>query len=93
MSATPLRRDAMYLCLDGRVSKPRRPRGTRVDPVPLGYAIERDSKSQLDAMASRAGVSTSVFIERLIEHVQTELDPQGRPVWWPQEEGLPIDSP
>lgn len=83
----------MYLGLDTRVSKPRRPRGTRVDPVPLGYAIERDSKSQLDAMAARAGVSTSVFIERMVDHVQTELDPEGRPVWWPREEGLPIESP
>lgn len=74
------------------MSKPRRPRGTRVDPVPLGYAIERDSKKHLDAMAAHAGVSTSVFIEHLVEHVQTELDDRGLPTWWPQQEGLPIDA-
>lgn len=88
-----LPRHSMYLGLDSRVSKPRRPRGTRVDPVALGYAIERNSKSRLDAMAARAGVSTSVFIEQLVEHAETELDDHGLPMWWPQQEGLPIDSP
>ncbi len=82
----------MYLGLDGGMSKPRRPRGTRVDPVPLGYAIERESKNRLDGLAARAGVSTSVFIEQVVEHLESELDHRGLPTWWPQQEGLPIDA-
>lgn len=70
----------------------RRPRGTRVDPVAPGYIIERAAKDQLGALAARAGVSPSLFIERMVEHVTTELDDRGLPTWWPEPEGLPIDT-
>ena len=72
----------------------RRPRGTLLDPVSMGYEVERASKAKLDAVAERAGVSSAVLFERMVEHL--ELTDQGLPVWWPEElsrDGeLPIDS-
>lgn len=73
---------------------PRRlPRGTRKDPVPVGYRIESEYKTRLDNVARNAGVSTSVLIEHMVEHL--ELTDQGIPVWWtplPRDEELPINS-
>ncbi len=73
----------------------RRPRGSLIDPVAVGYEVERASKDHFDAIAVRAGVSSAVLFERVVEHL--ELTDQGLPVWWPVElsrEGqLPIDPP
>lgn len=73
----------------------RRPRGTLRDGAHLGYAIERDAKNRLDALADHAKVSSAVFLEQLIAHV--ELNERGLPVWWPEqpelEDGeLPINT-
>ncbi|WP_440711641.1 hypothetical protein [Herbiconiux sp. YIM B11900] len=72
----------------------RRPRGTLIDPVSMGYEVERASKARFDAVAERAGVSSAVLFERMVDHL--ELTDQGLPIWWPEElprDGeLPIDS-
>lgn len=72
----------------------RRPRGTLLDPVNMGYQVERVSKEQFDAIAERAGVSSAVLFEAVVEHL--ELTDQGIPTWWtplPRDGELPIDSP
>lgn len=70
---------------------PRRlPRNTRVDPVDLGYEVERANKDRWKAIATQAGVSPSALFDRMVENIQ--LDEHGVPVWLPEHEGLPIDS-
>ena len=70
----------------------RRPRGTLVDPVNIGYEVERPSKQLFDSLAERCGVSSAVFFERVVE--QIPLDSNGIPTWWPEQtnEELPINS-
>lgn len=74
----------------------RLPRGTRQKPVRLGWAIEERKKQRLEALAAHAGVSGAVFLERLIDHVDTELNDRGLPTWWPEQQPrdgeLPIDT-
>jgi len=66
-----------------------------VDPVPLGYVVERNSKERLDRIAKLASVSSAVMFEHIIEHL--ELTTRGLPATWPEQElhdgELPIDSP
>lgn len=80
----------------GGMTSPRLPRGTRVDPVRVGWLIEGDRKRTLDRVAANVGVSSSVFLERLIEHLEDELNQYGRPTWWPDDDRrdgeLPIDA-
>lgn len=72
----------------------RRPRGSRIDPVRAGYEIERTARDRLDGLAAHVGVSPSVLLEHVIEHVET--DGRGYPTWWPDKplaDGeLPIDT-
>lgn len=72
----------------------RRPRGSLVDPVPIGYVVERAAKKKLDDIADRAGVSSAVMFEHIIE--QLPLTGRGLPLTWPEQElhdgELPIDS-
>jgi hypothetical protein len=70
----------------------RRPRGTLVDPINLGYEVERSAKTAFDDLAERCGVSSSVLFERVVE--QIPLDTNGLPTWWPEQtnEELPINS-
>mgnify|MGYP003618307567 CR=1 FL=1 len=74
----------------------RLPRGTRVAPTRAGWEIETARKERVDKLARRAGVSASVFIERVIDHLDGELNIHGIPNWWPDQrpiEGeLPIDT-
>jgi len=76
------------------MSQRRRPRGTLLQPVQLGYAVERPIKERFDTIAQRAGISSAVLFERVVEHI--ELTDQGLPVWWseeaPRDGELPIDS-
>ena len=75
----------------------RLPRGTRVNPVPLGWRIEERRKLRVEQLAAHAGVSGAVFLEALIDHVEEELTTRGLPAWWPAQEladgELPIDPP
>lgn len=52
-------------------------------PISLGWTVEQDARDQVDRMAHRANVSSAVFFERMVEHVETELTAQGIPSWWP----------
>ncbi|PPF25747.1 hypothetical protein C5C42_13430 [Rathayibacter sp. AY1F7] len=69
----------------------RLPRGSRKDPVALGYEVERPIKERLNAIARNANVSSAVVLTRMIERV--ELTEQGVPTWWeplPRDNELPI---
>ena len=72
----------------------RRPRGSLVDPVPMGYVVERGAKERLDRIAEQAAVSSAVMFEHIIEHL--ELTGRGMPLTWPEQElldgELPIDG-
>lgn len=71
----------------------RRPRGSLVDPVNMGYEVERVAKERLDRVAEIAGVSSAVMFEHIIGHL--ELTDQGLPVTWPEnprDGELPIDA-
>lgn len=74
----------------------RRPRGTRVAPVRVAWEIERVRKERFELLARRAGVSASVFLELVIDHLEGELTDRGVPEWMPQPEPnegeLPIDT-
>lgn len=74
----------------------RRTRGTRVAPVRVSWEIERTRKERLELLARQAGVSASVFLELVIDHLEDELTDRGVPTWMPQPEPndgeLPIDS-
>lgn len=74
----------------------RRPRGTRVEPVRVAWEIERVRKERFDQLARQAGVSASVFLELVIDHLEGELTDRGVPEWMPQPEPnegeLPIDT-
>jgi hypothetical protein len=65
-----------------------------VDPVPLGYKIERRLRNRVQQLADNAGVSGAVMLEFIIEH--TEVTTQGLPAGWPvndRDGELPIDVP
>lgn len=72
----------------------RRPRGSLVNPVPLGYVVEGAAKKKLDDIADNAAVSSAVMFEHIMEHL--ELTARGLPVTWPEQElhdgELPIDA-
>ncbi|WP_157372183.1 hypothetical protein [Arthrobacter sp. Soil736] len=71
----------------------RLPWGTRKEPVRLGWAIEGARKKRLDAMAERAGVSSAVFLEAMIDHVEAEVTAEGLPSWWSHQKGvLPLPA-
>lgn len=75
----------------------RLPWGTRVDPQRLSLLIEGDRKRRLEQLAAHMNVSAAVFLERVIDHLDDELDTRGRPTWWPEQDELhdgelPIDS-
>lgn len=70
----------------------RRKRGTMIDPVPVGYKIERSRRSRVEQLAKNAGVSGAVMLEFIIDQVQ--VTDQGLPTGWPEnsrDEELPIE--
>lgn len=64
----------------------RLPRNTRVNPKRVGWLIEEHSKERFEQIAARCGVSAAVFLERVVEHLETELTDRGLPSWWPETE-------
>lgn len=74
----------------------RLPRGTRVDPIRYSVLVERDRKEFVEKIAARGGVSSAVFFERMVDHMESELTDRGLPSWWPAPEAneneLPIDT-
>ncbi|MCJ0700223.1 hypothetical protein FRIG_03585 [Frigoribacterium faeni] len=45
----------------------------------MGYVVERPSKEKFDAIAVRAGISSAVLFEQVVDHL--ELTDQGIPTW------------
>lgn len=76
--------------LNGCMTPRRLPRGTRRDPVTLGYDVERVNKDRWKEIASAAGVSPSALFDRMVETI--ELDEHGAPAWFESSEELPIDT-
>lgn len=70
----------------------RRPRGSVLEPIPVGFTFETQANERLDVLAKHMSVSRSFFVQRLIEHADAELQSTGELAWWPREEELPIDS-
>lgn len=72
----------------------RRKRGTLVDPVPLGWAVERPTKERIDALARNAGVSSAVMLEHIVANLV--VSDRGLPATWPdpplKDGELPIDT-
>lgn len=74
---------------------PRRlPRGTRVDPVALGYVVERPAKERFDGIASSMGISSAALFDLMIETMP--VNDRGWPAWLPEsprpDGELPIDQ-
>ncbi|MFK4299871.1 hypothetical protein ABH924_005061 [Arthrobacter sp. GAS37] len=68
---------------------PRRlPKGTRVNPVRLGWAIEEQRKDVIDNLANRAGVSSAVILEAIIDHIQADIPEVGLPSWMFKNQGV-----
>lgn len=75
------------------MARPRRRKGSIMNPVVTAWRVEMDSKERLDAIAERAGISTSELIDEIAVHL--ELTDQGIPVWMPalpRDGELPIDT-
>lgn len=75
------------------MARTQRQKGSLVDPMRTSWLIERQAKERADAIATRAGISTSALIEAVIEHI--ELTDQGLPTWMPPRDRdgeLPIDA-
>ncbi len=73
----------------------RRARSTRVDPSRVAYIVSAEHKAKFEAIAHRAGVTASLFYEKLVDHMVENLTPQGLPEWWPApdtEGELPFDQ-
>lgn len=71
----------------------RRKRGTMVDPVPLTYKVEEDSKTVFEQRARLAGMTGALYFEASVLHL--ELTDQGIPSWVPpldRDGELPIDT-
>lgn len=72
----------------------RRPRGTLVDPVQLGYPVERRNKDRFASIAQHANISAAALFDLLVENMP--LNESGYPEWLPEltpknESELPID--
>ena len=64
-----------------------------VDPIGLGWAVERDAKLRFEAIAAKANVSAAVLFEMAVDNLP--LTDQGIPSWMPpltRDGELPIDS-
>lgn len=77
--------------LAGRMTPRRLPRGTRQQPVSLGYDVERTNKDRWKEIADHVGISPSALFDRMVETI--ELDGNGIPVWYKRsDEELPINT-
>lgn len=73
----------------------RRARGTIVDPVTVGFTVERAKRDRFNAIAENSELSSAVLFEKVVDHLESELTNQGIPSWLPEKdrsEELPIDT-
>ena len=61
----------------------RRPRGTMVQPINLGYEVEKTSKERWEDLARSLEYSPSELFDIMVEHLP--LDAFGRPTWLPAD--------
>lgn len=72
--------------------------GARVKRQAVGlYAeVAPDAKAVVDQIHERVGGPKWAVVETLLKHVETELDDNGLPTWWPkqptQQEALDIPA-
>ena len=83
-----------YCYCEGMTVK-RRPRGTLVDPVQLGYPVERRNKERFASIARNANISAAALFDLLVENMP--LDEHGYPKWLPEhindkDAELPINT-
>lgn len=76
-------------------TKPRLPRGTRVEPIPIGYVVEKAARDRFKLIAARADMSAAALFDAVAMNMP--LDEHGYPTWLPEKPGLkdgelPIDS-
>jgi len=64
----------------------RRERGSLIEPKQFKHVIEGHYKDRFEQLALTAGVSGAVFLEAVIDHLETELTDRGVPSWWPAPE-------
>lgn len=62
-----------------RMAAKRRPRGTLVDPVQLGYPVERRNKERFATIARNSNISAAALFDLLVENMT--LDEHGIPLW------------
>lgn len=62
------------------------------NPIQVGFTIETQANERLDVLAAHLGVSRSFLVQRLVEHADEEYAAAGHLTWWPEPEGLPIDT-
>lgn len=72
------------------------PRGTRVDPVSLGYVVEKNVRDRFAQIAEHSGMSSAALFESMVNAMP--LDERGFPTWLPsrpelKDGELPIDAP
>ncbi|MBT1611868.1 hypothetical protein [Curtobacterium poinsettiae] len=73
----------------------RRARGTLVDPVTVGFEVERSSRERFKTMAADSQLSAAALFELVVDHLEAEQK-AGRTPWLPEKdrtEELPIDGP
>lgn len=71
----------------------RRPHRTRGVTAKVYVEVDPAIKAAFEDLVDSTGVSKWAVFEALIEHAQTELDEDGRPVWWKDDlvqEELPL---
>lgn len=48
--------------------------------------VHPDEVAKADEIATRAGVSLSVYLDLLLKHAQADIDADGYPDWWPEDQ-------
>ncbi|WP_334139411.1 hypothetical protein [Corynebacterium variabile] len=62
-----------------------------VPTVPLYSEVTPAAKEVVDSIAAATGARKNVVLERIMAHVESEIDDRGVPHWWPEaSEELPL---
>jgi len=62
-----------------------RPKGAMTDPVGFTLRIERATRNRIVSVATRSGISASVLVELMVEHMDGLAE--GVPSWLPARVG------
>lgn len=62
-----------------------------VPTVPLYSEVTPATKEVVDSIAAATGARKNVVLERIMAHVESEIDDRGVPRWWSEtSEELPL---